>query len=388
MKGSIMASIKIKKDGNSTLVGTVVPVGSRHEPDNIKGISHLLEHMMFKGTGKRDKNELKQALDRYGAEFNAWTSEEHTFYYAVISKQYAEMAREIIDDMVNHSIIPANELDKEKQVVLQELEMGEDDPGSHIFEVAKQQIFNKGSGLHIPIIGTRETVQSIDRQTLLDYYSTKYKTKMNLDIGGVLREERNRVYLGNSFSREQNTYNTDDYILPRKGINQANIVMTGSFSVNSIKERFLLNLWKTILNGFSGRFFDVIREQHNLVYHTSFYTETHSCGTTQYYGYAGLMPEKIALAKKLMLELLTKPVTEEELQFAKGKYLGQYQLGLDNKTKIAQILINTTLAEIDYEAYLRHYEKYINGVTLSDLNRFIKKAAFDKSKLVAIVPEK
>jgi predicted Zn-dependent peptidase len=383
-----MASIKIKTGGNSTLVGVMVPVGSRNEPDNIKGISHFLEHMMFKGTKKRNKNELKRALDKYGAEFNAWTSEEHTFYYATIGNQYVDVAREVIEDMVSNSIFPAEELEKEKQVVLQELEMYEDNPQSHVFEVSQQDVFKEGSGLHIPIIGTRETVKAIDRETLLNYYNDNYKVKVSLDIGGILSEERNRVYLDRSFEKEEKDYTTDDHIVPRQGVNQANMVMTGLIHLESIKDHYKLKLLSAILNGFTGRFFDVIREQHNLVYHSSFYHQVHSCGTVQYWGYAGLMPDKVQLAKKLMKELLTQPVTQEELEFARQKWLGQYQLALDKKTSIAKVLIDSTVNNLDYEAYLRDYEQQMRAVSLDNLNKFIEKADFNSSKLVAVVPEK
>ena len=383
-----MAEIKIKTGGNSTLVGTMIPVGSRGEPDSIKGISHFLEHMLFKGTTKRTKDDLKFDMEKYGAQFNAWTSEEHTFYYALISNKYADVAREIISDMVNNSVFPIHELEKEKQVVFQELEMYRDNPQSHIYSLAQQEVYKEGSGLHIPIIGTREAVSGITRDTLVEHYEKYYQAKINLDIGGIPCEARNRVYAKPGFSQESLDYSHNDYIVKRKGVNQANMVVTGLIQLNEIKEYFTLELFSAIMNGFSGRFFDVIREQNNLVYHTGFYHQVHSCGTVQYWGYAGLMPSKINLATSLMREQLTKPITEEEMDFARRKWIGEHELNLDMKSTIAKLLIDSTLAEQDYDMYIKNYERNIQNVTLADLNNLAEKANFETSKLVVIIPEK
>lgn len=383
-----MAEIKIKLGGNSTLIGTVIPVGARKEPDDIKGISHFLEHMMFKGTKNRTKDEINRTLEKYGAEFNAWTSEEHTFYFAVISNKYVDVAREVINDMVNNSVFPADELDKERQVVLQELEMYEDNPQQHIFEVAQKEIFKEGSGLHIPVIGTRESVSNIDRDAMVKYYQDNYKVQINLDVGGAPTEARNRVYVDPGFTKEAKDYSSEDHIISRKGVNQANMVVTGLIHLENLKDYFLMELFSAVMNGMSGRFFDVIREKNHLVYHTALYNQVHSCGTVQYWGYAGLTPTKIGLATTLMKDQLTKPITQEEMDFARRKWLGAHQLRLDQKTTVARILIDATLANQDYDVYLKSYEQHMNNITLDDLNNFARKADFQSSKLVAIVPEK
>ena len=344
--------------------------------------------MMFKGTTKRTKDDLKFDMEKYGAKFNAWTAEEHTFYYALISNKYADVAREIINDMVNNSIFPIHELEKEKQVVLQELEMYEDNPQAHIYSLAQQEIYKEGSGLHIPIIGTRETVSGITGDTLVEYYKKHYQSKIDLDIGGILSEARNRVYAKPGFLQESREYSHEDYIVKRKGVNQANMVVTGLIQLNELKDYFTLELFSAIMNGFSGRFFDVIREQNNLVYHTGFYHQVHSCGTVQYWGYAGLMPNKVELATNLMREQLSKPITENEREFARRKWIGEHELNLDKKSTIAKLLIDSTLAEQDYDMYIKNYERNIQSVTLEDLNNLAKQANFETGKLVAIIPEK
>ena len=380
--------VKIRVDSNSTLIGTVIPVGSRNEPDNIKGISHFLEHMLFKGTKNRNMTEIKKAVDQHGATFNAWTSEEHTFFYVIIDNEHIDIGRNVIDDMIENSIFPAEELEKEKQVVLQELEMYHDNPQSAVFEVAQSQIIQKDSGLHIPIIGTRESVLNIDRDTLVNHYNKNYKNYLKIDIGNVFEEKNDIGFLTKlQFGQEKISYSREDYLEKRTGINQANMTVAGLFHVNSIREELALDILSAVMNGFCGRFFEVIREEHNLVYTTKFYTQKHSCGTTQYFGFAGLKPDKVQFARDLMLEQLTKKVTQEEFAYAKGKMLGQHKLNLDNKSHIARILIGCSLDLTNYDNYLNSYEDNLNSVTLEEVNAIAKKANFESSKLIAIVPK-
>jgi len=381
-----MFQIDVHQSGNSTLVSSFIPVGSRHEPNNIKGISHLLEHMMFKGTTNRNKNVLKLDMDKYGAQFNAWTSEEHTCYHGLISNKYINYAREIINDIVSNSIFPDDELEKEKQVVLQELEMYEDNPQSSVFQDAQKAVFSVNSGLHLPIIGTRETVLSITRDMLMDYYKTHYKIPIQLNIGSI-PSERNKAWLKPDFDQEPLNYNLDDLIIPRSGIHQANMVLTGLLHLNTVEDRFLFEIYSAIMNGFSGRFFDEIREKHNLVYRTGLYSEEYSCGTVQYFGYAGLSTKNINMAVELMKDQLLKPITEEELQFAKMKWLGNHELQLDLKNIVAKIIIDCTLSNQDYDVWLQNYVFHINKITTQDINNFIMRCNLHLTKLVAIIPD-
>lgn len=381
-------NIKIKVDSNSTLVGTMIPVGSRNEPDSIKGISHFLEHLMFKGTKTRNMTEIKQAVDKYGATFNAWTSEEHTFFYVIIANRYADKGREVIDDMINNSIFPEKELEKEKQVVLQELEMYHDNPQTNIFTLAQKQIIKDGSGLHIPILGTKESVLGIDRETLIKYYEQHYKNQLKIDVGGNVVEKRNKIgFYGRKFKQEVKNYTKQNYFERRTGINQANMTVAGLFNINNVREEMALDIFSAVMNGFCGRFFNVIREQNNLVYTTRFYNQTHSCGTTQYWAYAGLLPDKVQFARDLMIEQLTKKITEDEFNYAKGKLLGQYELNIENKSNIARILINCALNLTDYEYFLTNFKENLESITLNEVNKIATKAKFENSKLIAIVPK-
>lgn len=378
-----MSEIKIKSGGNAVLVGTLVPVGSRDEKDDIKGVSHFLEHMLFKGTKTRTKNDITRTVEQYGAQFNAWTSEEHTFFYMTIGKQYRDIAREIIDDMVHNSIFPAEEVDKEREVIIQELQMYDDNPQSATFQEAQKAVFEKGSGLHIPIIGTRETLANITRETLARYYEQNYQRMVKVEIGDV-EELKNKVILPRKFQKESLNFSKADHIVPRQGIHQANMVITGLIHKESEADNHRLGLFSTVMNGFQGRLFQTVREANHLVYHCGFYAQTFSCGTVQYWVYAALNADKIERARELILQELTRPVSQEEYDFAKSKALGEHELYIDSKSNIGKIIIDSVMNNENYDDLLVNYPNI--NVSLNGLNDFARRANFANSKLVAVIP--
>lgn len=380
--------INVKTDSKSTLVGAFVPAGSRNEASHERGVAHFLEHFLFKGTPTRTKNDIHRAVERYGAEFNAWTSEEHTFYYSIISNEYVECARDLIHDMVTNPALPQAELDKERLVIMQELEMYHDDPCSSVFDESQKILFQESSGLHIPILGTRESLAGINTDILRDFHQRNYKNPIYLTIGGAVEnEERYKLYAPKKFHQQRTHLLEDSYITKRPGITQANIVETGLLYLDTLPEEFMLRLFTAIMNGFSGRLFNVIREEHGLAYSSSFYYQRHSCGTTQYWGFAGLMPETVDAASHLITEQLCLPVTEAELEFAKRKLLGQIDLCVDDKLAIARNVINGTLNHTDYWERLRKYKKIVESISHKDMVSFQERACFDCTTLVGILPE-
>jgi len=379
-----MLKIAINKPGNSVLVGTLVPVGSRDEMDSVKGVSHFVEHFLFKGTKTRSKDDITRTVEQYGAEFNAWTSEEHTFYYMTIASRYRDLARTIIDDMVHNSVFPSEEVDNERDVIMQELQMYDDNPQSRVFQIAQSAMFNKTSGLHIPIIGTPTTLNDITQKTLISHYAKYYKQMVQVEVGDV-KNERNRIITPKRFDKEPLNTGLNDLIVSQAEINQANMVMTGLFYNNNAEDDRSLQLLSSVLNGFQGRLFQTIREKNHLVYHCSFMPQKFSCGTVQYWVYAALNPDKIQQAKQLIIDELTRPVTDTEYIFAKSKHIGQQALDLDKNSYVIKTIIDSVINNEAYEDALTNYDKGI--VSLSQLNAFMSKINFKNSKLVAIIPE-
>jgi predicted Zn-dependent peptidase len=382
-----MSNIAIKKEGKSVLVGAFVPVGSRDEDPAVKGISHFVEHMLFKGTKNRTKDQIKKEIEQYGALFNAWTAEEHTFYYVQIDSQYADVARKVVEDMVHNATFPVEEVDSERSVIVQELQMYEDNPQMAVLEQAQRAVFKPESGLHVPIIGTRETLAAIDREKLAAHYARMYKNPITIEVGDT-EEAEAQMLLPKKFAPEVANLDSKDVIVPRKGINQANMVLTGLLHFDDpIRAYYDMDLYSSVMNGFTGRLFDTIREKNGLVYHVGFYYQLFSCGTVWYYVYAALEPNKIDMARALITAELTRPVSPEELSFAKKKLMGQNNLASDDKSNIGKIIIGSTINHMNYQDVLKNSETHIE-TSAKTLNTFIANAQFNKAKLVAVIPEK
>lgn len=378
--------VSIFKDGPSILTGALIPVGSRHEEQHEKGISHFVEHSLFKGTKNRDKNILKKEIEKFGASFNAWTSDESTFYYITIGKEFVSVARDVIQDMVANSIFPQEEVDPEREVILQEVQMYEDNPSSYIFELADRSLYPATSGLHLPVIGTRETIKNMTRDTLVNHFNKHYKDPIYIEIGPG-KDQHDENVIDNKFGWEAINSN-EDFIVTRSGINQTNMVLTGTINFkNSLDAAFDMDFLAETMNGFCGRLFDTIREKNHLVYSTSFNYRIFSGGTVQYWVYAALDAENIEKARVLMLQELTRPVTEDEAEFVKNKWIGGHQLVLDSKSSLAGIAIKSILKGFDYNEITNNYHLRIEE-SKSRINDLIKYANFQNSKLVAIKPEK
>src|SRR3989344_1618883 len=165
------------KGAQSVLVDMFVKVGSRNEEKRLSGISHFLEHVFFKGSKKYPTaQELSHALDAIGAEYNANTGKEHTQYYIKAAKKHLPFIFEIVTDMLQNPVFDAAEIEREKGVIIEEINMYEDTPIRHVEDVL-EEIMWKDQPLGRNIAGTREVIRKITRQDILDYVGTFYQPK-------------------------------------------------------------------------------------------------------------------------------------------------------------------------------------------------------------------
>jgi predicted Zn-dependent peptidase len=382
-----MQRIAIRKNSKSVLVGILIPIGSRYESPEIKGISHFVEHMLFKGTKSRSKDDIAREIEQYGAVFNAWTGEEQTFYYIKIDSKYRQVAVDVLTDMVKNANFPKKEIENEKNVIFQELQMYEDNPQAFLFDVVQREMFDKSSGLHIPIIGTKESLANIGRKELQKYYKMTYSNPILIEVGDT-EAEKNVLKLSKRFDIETKTYKNNNLFVSKAGVNQANMTLASlSDYPDKILTHFYLELLGGVMNGFTGRLFKTIRDRHGLVYHVSLNARTFSCGTIFTNAYAACSPDKVILAKDLIIKELTRKISKEEIEFAKRKVIGEYKLSIDSSSAISSTIINMTLAGIDYNEYLKNFEKNIE-VASRNLNDFVSHLKLEDSKLIALVPEK
>ena len=173
----------------SAAFGIWIKVGSSNENENNNGISHIIEHMLFKGTQNRSAKIIADDMARIGGDINAYTSKECTSFYAVTLDEHLPVAIEILGDMLNHSLLDERSLEKEKGVIIEEIDMYDDSPEDLVHEMLQMKIWDKHP-LGYQISGTKETVKKIKRQELVDFIHKYYVGgNMVISVAGNIKEE-------------------------------------------------------------------------------------------------------------------------------------------------------------------------------------------------------
>jgi predicted Zn-dependent peptidase len=387
-----MNKILIPKEGNSTFTMIYAKTGSRCEPHTIKGIAHFIEHMLFKGTKTRTAKQIAYDIEKYGAQLNAWTDYELTAYWIKSANKYKKDAEDILMDMLHNSYFPQVEIDKERNVILQEMKMYEDDPASAVSEIHQKALFEESDGLYLPIIGTSGSLANIDRGTLLDYYRTKYKDLTFVQIGDVSdyrRDDTKSLEDTPNVPAIKNIVGRNDTIVKRSGISQANVIIGNvikPYTSNNLDTLVLTDLLEGVMNSMSGRLFSKLREENNLCYRVYFGMGIYSCGTPGWYVSIGLDAENINKAYDLILEELTREITQKEINYAVTKKIGERAIQNDSLNSIANTIAYLDLKNVDYMEYLDNYENLAKAQA-ENLQEFVNAINFKDNVVTQLIPE-
>lgn len=304
-------------------VGIWVGNGSRYEPAALSGISHFIEHMIFKGTEKRSAQHIAIAIDALGGQANAFTDKECTCYYMKVLDKRLQTGISILADMFMHSRFAQEDINLERGVVLEEIDMYEDSPE----DVAIDKLFEQcyaGSALGRPILGTAETLQAINSEAMHDYMQHYYRPADTvIAVSGHFTED-DLDYIAELFSHMQGegrnqitpAFYQPSLLLREKDIEQNHLCL--SFPGVSLlsDERYAMNLLSSILGGgMSSRLFQGVREQNGLCYSIYSFTTPH-LDTGLFSIYTGLGPETEQKALELILRELRQfcedgPAAEE-----------------------------------------------------------------------------
>ncbi len=281
----------------SVAVAVSVGVGSRYEEEKEGGISHLLEHMAFKGTSRRSARQIAEAFDNIGGQFNAYTSSEHTVYYAKVLKNELPMALDILADILQHSVFDNDELRREQGVILQEIAAHKDSPDDLIFDLFDQAAF-PAQPLGRSILGTPEGVSSYTREDLINYMGKHYHpTRMVVSAAGNVAHKQllelaethfSQLAPGPALNPEPGNYKGGDY-REESDLEQLQLAMGWrGLSVHD-KDYYAIQLFSNILGGgMSSRLFQEIREKRGLAYHvSSSVTAYRDCGIFSVYSATG-----------------------------------------------------------------------------------------------------
>jgi predicted Zn-dependent peptidase len=327
----------------SVAVGVWVDTGSRFEPSDRSGISHFIEHLVFKGTESRSAEDIARAVDSVGGQMDAFTTKEHTCFYVTVLDEHLPLAADLLSDILLHPRFDADDIEREKTVVLQEFAMVEDTPDDVIHDLFAERVWPQHP-LGRPILGDRKVVQALDRGTLLDYFRTEYcPERITIAAAGHVRHEQLVDLLGKrflDFRQPRMPRTADPPVLVKsldvveRALEQVHFVLGGVGLEQDAPERYTLFLLNTIFGGsMSSRLFQVVREREGLVY------SIHSGNVAfrdsgLFYVYAGTEPAQFQRVVDLTLRefrsLRAEGVTVDELRRAKDHLKGSLMLSLES----------------------------------------------------------
>ncbi len=327
----------------SVAVGFWVDVGSRDENVEVNGVSHFIEHLMFKGTNHRTAKEIAETLDAVGGQLNAFTTKEYTCYYARVLDEHIDLAVDLLSDMIFESKFEPQDVDRERNVILEEIKMYEDAPDELVHDIFASSMWD-GHALGRPIIGTAEVIENISRDKIIDFYNTYYNPgKMVVAVAGNIKHEDvvekfNKVFnqkKGSGPLRKMTSPSPrQDIVCRGKETEQVHLcVGTPGLSLDD-ENIYVFQIINTILGGgLSSRLFQEIREQRGLVYSVySYHSSYHDTGL--FCIYAGLskqnVDEVLDLIFKQVKDIHVNGVKTKELQRAKDQLKGNLYLSLEN----------------------------------------------------------
>ncbi len=336
-------------DHRSVSLGIWVENGSRHESMRENGISHFIEHLLFKGTERRSAAQIAEEMDAIGGVLNAFTSKEHTCYYAKILDEDLPLAIDLLTDIFLHSVFNADEIERERSVILQEISQAEDTPDDYIHDLFSLDFF-KDHPLARPICGSAETVNSFRRQDFLNFFKSRYgPRRVVVAAAGHLRhQELVQVFnerlgsVGDSAhgSRSDSEDGTgapemqSGIFQHTKSLEQAHLCLGVSGIHQTHPLRYAAYVLNTLLGGgMSSRLFQEIREKRGKAY--SVYSFSSSYKDVGYVGvYAGTSVESVEEVVELILkelkQLAAGHVKDEEIRRTQGQLVGSMMLGLES----------------------------------------------------------
>jgi len=331
----------------SVALGIFVGAGGRHENAAQSGISHFIEHLLFKGTTTRSARAISQAIEGRGGYLNAYTQEESTCYYAHIAAEHATDALDLLTDMFLHPRFAASDIAKERGVITEEIEMYRDQPQQHVQEMLNGLLWPQHP-LGRPLTGTPDTVSTLTRSDFFAYKTARYTPAATLiafagQVEHAPTVARVQKILGHLSARQPTAPRAvtarspqHDVTVLGKDIEQAQLALGLRLFGRHDPCKYALKLLSTVLGeNMSSRLFQVVRERHGLAYsiHTSVEL-FHDTGMLEIS--AGVDAQKLPRALRLVMAELSRlrrqPIGAAELRRAKDYIIGQMRIGLEGAT--------------------------------------------------------
>ena len=380
----------------SVTIGVWLTRGSRHETDERGGIAHFVEHMLFKGTDTRSAEDIAQAIDSIGGQLDAFTAKEYASYYIKVLDEHVPLAVDLLADIVRRPAFAADEIEREKKVILEEIKMVEDTPDDLVHELFTQH-FWEGHPLARPILGSPETVEALSRATLIDYFGRAYVApNMIIAAAGNLDHGRVRQLVLDAFDGLGAAGDVPDGPAPRvspqvitraKELEQSHLCLGTNSYPQSHEDRYVSYILNTVLGGsMSSRLFQNIREKRGLAYSVfsglSAYRDAGNI--TIYAGCANeAVGEVIDLCVDELKTIKRTLVSDSELRRAKDHLKGSLMLSLENTSSRMSHLARQ---EIYFDRHFGLDETLagVEAVSTGDLQR-VASDLFSNGSLAATV---
>lgn len=386
----------------SVSVGVLVKTGSANESKEENGISHFIEHTVFKGTKNRSSYEISDYIDRIGASINAFTSKEITCYYTKSTSEHVEETIEVLSDLFFNATFDKKEIEKEKGVILEEINMSEDTPEDILFDLLAESRYGD-QGLGRTILGPKSNIKRFTCQDVLDYMD-KYYTADNVIIsvaGNVDQKQIEKMvddYFASKFVREKSadqiicSETTQKHLHKYKKIEQTHVgISFPAFKLGDPRNEALSIASYVLGGGMSSRLFQKIREELGLAYSVYSYVSAYKDqGVLEVY--AGVNPSSRDLTVQKIMEELQKlkddGITDQEFLRGKEQIKSAFIMGRES-TSSQMLLFGKHMLYFDEEFSIDDKLKKFESLTVADVNKVIRQVIdFDKVSSSTVGPKK
>lgn len=369
----------------SVAIGIWVGTGSRYEDESNSGISHFIEHLMFKGTNKRTASDIAESLDAVGGQLNAFTTKEYTCYYAKILDEHVDLAIDVLTDMFFNSQFQEQAIEKERGVIEEEIRMYEDTPDELIHDLFVQTIW-PDHPLGKPILGSIKSLQNITRDEILSYMHSNYvPNRIVVAVAGSIEHQAMQDKLKAIFERMENRGQQLPVNPPLQASTKVNNIYRktgqvqiclGTMGLSQQDDRlysvYIIN--NVLGGGLSSRLVQSIREERGLAYSVFSY-HTAFCDTGLFAFYAGTSPTKYDEVIRLFMQeinrITNEGITEKELKKTQEQIKGSIYMGLESVSSRMTRLGRTELC-LNQVITPEEVVAKTFAVTLDDVNRVAK----------------
>ena len=387
-------------DNPAVTVLTMVSTGSKYENKDTNGLSHFLEHMVFKGTEKRPKSiDIARELESIGAQYNAFTSQEYTGYYAKVNAEHIDIALDVVSDIYLNPLLDSKEIEKEKGVIVEEIKMYQDMPHREIQNLFLKLVYgDQPAGWNIA--GTEENVKRFNREDFIKYKNQHYVAEATtVVIAGSFNEENiidkveqafKNIILTNKIDKLKVIEKQDfpQILLKFKETDQAHIVLGfRSFDAKSEYDATLSVLSTLLGKGMSSRLFQKLREEMGVGYYINVNNDSYT-DHGLFNISAGIDTKRIEEVLKVLLteckNIINGEITDQELKRAKDFICGSFLLSLETSDARAEYVIINDILKGKIELPKEEIDK-IQKITIEQIKDLARKIFVDEGLNLAII---